>query len=146
MKPIFFIEKKEKEFIELTSNYWEEILKIRYSISLSKKVNVILNELLNNAIKYTDNKENDIEIYLDADEQKVEISVANSAELEKIKKFKELVSKLKNKEELKFLLKEKTENKDIDGFGLIKLIMQNFCNLDLEINENYVVVKATINI
>jgi len=149
--PISFVENKNRSmFSKITAEYWESFLSMKYGKIPAKKTNMILTELIDNAMEHTVSKlliNTSIFISISIYETVIKISVSNAIESGQFESLSAFIKRLSDAEFVnnEFIDRLMTNNERVGGLGLLKLVKEDRCTIDITSIEKEYILYAVIS-
>ncbi len=130
----------------LIGRFCEELIGSFYARNISRKANVVMTELLNNAVENSADENGKIIIELEIDESALVIRVKNMGEPEQYEKVKSHVDKINSSTDKRKLLAEtiraRRNNHLEGGLGLIRLVAENKFRVSVEYNRPFITIES----
>jgi hypothetical protein len=130
----------------MIGNFCEETIGSFYPRKVSKKANIVITELLNNALENSNDSDSKIGIKLNVDEELLVVKVINIVDRVQFEKVKAHVDKINSVENIRSLLRETILERRKDrlkgGLGLIRLVAENKFTLSVEYKRPYLIVES----
>ena len=134
----------------LLGNSCEELIGSFYPKNVGKKANVVITELLNNAVANNIDGESKIALELKIDKDRLWVKVINVARKEQFEKVKSHLDKINSAEDLKKLLAETIRLRRKDrlrgGLGLIRLAAENKFSISVDFDDPFLIVESRISL
>jgi hypothetical protein len=138
---------------EIMGNFNEELFKTFYSKIISKRINTIISELINNVLANTKDKESFFSVKISSFENELKITVKNKVTLKQYNLVKDHVKKINNHNSPKKLLEETIKHrrqKELrGGLGLIRIVSEEKAKLQVRFINNSlymsVITKIKLN-
>lgn len=134
----------------LIGDFCEELIGSFYTRVVSKKANVVITELLNNAIENMLDKDSGIILNVKINEDRLLIEVMNVVNRKQYEKVKAQVQKINSANNIRELLKETIQqrrNKRLKGgLGLIRVVAENKFNISVDYKEPLLIVESHISL
>jgi hypothetical protein len=130
----------------MIGNFCEETVGSFYPRKVSKKANIVITELLNNALENSNDSKSQIGIKLNVDEEQLSIKVINVVDQVQFEKVKAHVDKINSVENIRNLLREtildRRKERLKGGLGLIRLVAENKFKLSVDYKKPYLIVES----
>jgi hypothetical protein len=130
----------------IIGNFCEETIGSFYPRKVSKKANIVITELLNNALENSNDGKSKIVIKLNLDEDHLIVKVINIVDQVQFEKVKAHVEKINSVENIRNLLRETILERRKDrlkgGLGLIRLVAENKFKLSVDYQKPYLIVES----
>lgn len=134
----------------LIGDFCEELIGSFYTRVVSKKANVVITELLNNAIENILDKDSGIILNVKINEKRLLIEVMNVVNRTQYEKVKAQVQKINSANNIRELLKEtihQRRNKRLKGgLGLIRVVAENKFDISVDYKEPFLIVESQISL
>ena len=117
-----------------------------YPRNIGKKSNIVVTELLNNAIHNMEDINSKIVVQFEIDKRHICIIVKNSAKIDQYEKVRDHVDMINSSENLNGLLartiRARRSEKRRGGLGLIRLATENRFDLTVDYENPYLIMKS----
>ncbi|MBA7549588.1 hypothetical protein ES705_42078 [subsurface metagenome] len=134
----------------LIGDFCEELIGSFYTRVVSKKANVVITELLNNAIENILDKDSGIILNVKINEDRLLIEVMNVVNRKQYEKVKAQVQKINSANNIRELLKETIQQRRgkrlKGGLGLIRVVAENKFNISVDYKEPFLIVESQISL
>jgi hypothetical protein len=124
---------------EIMGNFNAELLKTFFSKVISKRVNIIISELINNVLANTKDKNSLFSVKICSYENEIKIIVKNHVTLKQFKFVKEHIKMINDHNSPKKLLaetiKERREKGLTGGLGLIRIVSEEKAKVQARFNS-----------
>ena len=134
----------------LIGDFCEELIGSFYTRVVSKKANVVITELLNNAIENILDKDSGIILNVKINEKRLLIEVMNVVNRKQYEKVKAQVQKINSANNIRELLKETIQQRRgkrlKGGLGLIRVVAENKFNISVDYKEPFLIVESQISL
>ncbi len=134
------------DFSGLLGNFCDELIGAFYPGIISKKANIVITELLNNAIDNNIDGESEIILEVRINKDQLWIKVMNAAEAEQFEKVKAHVERINSSEDKRKLLADTIRRRRKDrlegGLGLIRLVAENKFTLSVDYADPFLIVES----
>ena len=134
----------------LLGNFSDELIGAFYPKTVSKKANIVITELVNNAVVNSADGDSKITLEIMIDEHLLRIRVTNAANRSQYKKVKEHIQMINSAGDLRQLLAETIRERRKDrlrgGLGLIRLAAENKFTLSAHYDAPYLVIDSQIGL
>jgi hypothetical protein len=140
------------EITGILGNINESLISNLYENNIGKKVNIVLSELMNNAIGNVHDKESEVTLHINIQPESLEIQVINAVSEQRYLDIKSHLEKIKIEKDHKQMMAQTIRRKQADrqqgGLGLIRLAAENKALLSVSYNKksSYMTIKSKINI
>ncbi|MCK5347163.1 MAG: ATP-binding protein [Candidatus Heimdallarchaeota archaeon] len=132
----------------LLGNFSSELISAFYPKNISKKANIVITELFNNAVENNIDRNSKIVLELKIDKDYLWIRVKNNARRLQYKKVKAHVKKINTTKNLKKLMtdtiRERRKDRLKGGLGLIRLVAENKFDLSVHYRVHFLIVETRI--
>lgn len=132
----------------IISGYGSELVSAFYPPLVSRKVEVALNELIQNVLSNFIDGDSGITIDMRIVDQNLTVRVSSVATLEQFLTVKSVVESLKSaanpKELLKTTIRERRKDRQQGGVGLLRLVAENRFDLDAKFEGSVLAVESHI--
>lgn len=132
----------------LLGKFSSELISAFYPKNISKKVNIVITELFNNAVENNVDGNSKILLELKIDRNYLFVRVKNATKRLQYKKVKAHVKKINTAENLKKLLADTIHERRKDrlkgGLGLIRLVAENKFDLSVHYRAHFLIVESRI--
>ncbi len=154
----------EEDYIELNiSPKWKHISVVRnlvgtfLAIKIDDKykadvITIAVSELLENAIKYSSNKNKHVRIHLEASNKKVVIIMNNHANEDEIPELKRILGIINNDDPFNVYIKQlkssplSMKQKNKSQLGLARIRYETNANIQLNVKDNHVNIQVNIDL
>ena len=130
----------------IIGNFCEETIGSFFPRNVSKKANIVITELINNALENCNDSDSQIGLKLHVDESKLIIKVVNPVEEEQYEHVRAHVDRINNTENIRALLRrtilERRKDRLKGGLGLIRLVAENKFKLTVDYRKPYLIVES----
>lgn len=130
----------------LLGNFCDEFIGAFYPRNISKKANIVITELFNNAVTNNNDGNSKIVVELKINRDLLSIRMMNAVERLQYKKVKALVKRINSTDDLRELLadtiRERRKNRLKGGLGLIRLAAENKFALSVRYRAPFLIVKS----
>jgi hypothetical protein len=130
----------------MIGNFCEETIESFYPRTVSKKANIVITELLNNALENSNDSDSKIGIKLQLDEEHLVVKVINIVDQIQFEKVKAHIEKINTTENIRNLLREtilaRRKDRLKGGLGLIRLVAENKFKLSVDYRKPYLIVES----
>ena len=134
----------------LIGDFCEELIGSFYTRVVSKKANVVITELLNNAIENILDKDSGIILNVKINEDRLLIEVMNVVNRKQYEKVKAQVKKINSANNIRELLRETIQQRRgkrlKGGLGLIRLVAENKFDISVDYKEPFLIVESHISL
>jgi len=134
----------------LIGDFCEELIGSFYTRVVSKKANVVITELLNNAIENMLDKDSGIILNVKINEKRLLIEVMNVVNRTQYEKVKAQVQKINSANNIRELLKETIQQRRgkrlKGGLGLIRVVAENKFDISVDYKEPFLIVESQISL
>lgn len=134
----------------LIGDFCEELIGSFYTRVVSKKANVVITELLNNAIENILDKDSGIILNVKINEKRLLIEVMNVVNRKQYEKVKAQVKKINSANNIRELLRETIQQRRgkrlKGGLGLIRLVAENKFDISVDYKEPFLIVESHISL
>lgn len=131
----------------ILGNFNSEIINGFYPKLISKRVNIIISELVNNVIDYMAINKSGIVLKMKVISDKVIIQVSNKVRYKQYLKVKKHIEEINKSKDIKYLfyetIKKRRSNGLKGGLGLIRLVSENKSSLNVNYNKNNSIMTIT---
>ena len=125
---------------EIMGNFNAELFKIFFSKVISKRINTIISELINNVLANTIDKSSYFSVKIYSSENEIRIIVKNNVTLEQFKLVKEHIKMINvhnsPKKLLEEIIKERRAKGLTGGLGLIRIVSEEKAKVQVRYNNN----------
>jgi len=132
----------------LLGNSSGELISAFYPKNISKKVNIVITELFNNALENNIDGNSKIVLELKIDKDYLWIRVKNVARRSQYKKVKAHVKRINTTKNLKKLMTDTIHERRKDrlkgGLGLIRLVAENKFDISVHYRVHFLIVESKI--
>ena len=132
----------------LIGNFCDELLGAFHSKIISKKANIVITELLDNAIENVRDEESKIILELKINKDELCIKVLNAADREQYEKIKAHLSLINSSKDTRQLLadtiRQRRKDRKKGGLGLIRLVVENKFSIDVDYDDSFLIVESQI--
>jgi hypothetical protein len=130
----------------LIGRFCEELIGSFYARNISRKANIVITELLNNAVENSSDENGNIAIELEIDETALAIRVKNMAKPEQYEKVKSHVDKINSATDTRKLLADtiraRRNNHLKGGLGLIRLVAENKFRVSVVYERPFITIES----
>ncbi len=134
----------------LIGNFCDEFIGSFYPRAISKKANIVITELFNNAVENNIDGDSRITLELRINREALWIRVMNAADRRQYRAVREQVRKIRRSQDPKRLLAETIRSRRKDrlpgGLGLIRLAAENKFQLAVRYRAPYLIVESQIGL
>ena len=134
----------------MIGEFCEELIGSFYPRNISKKSNVVITELINNAIENINDEESDIGLSVKISENLLFISVMNVADHDQYQVVKSHIDTINSSKNVRKLLRETIRERRNErlkgGLGLIRLVAENKFRLSAGYKEPYLIVRSQFSL
>jgi hypothetical protein len=134
----------------LLGNFSDELIGAFYPKTVSKKANIVITELVNNAVVNSANGNSRISLEIMINESVLRIRVMNAAERSQFRKVKDHIKRINSARDLRKLLadtiRERRKDRLRGGLGLIRLAAENKFTLSTRYRAPYLIVDSQIGL
>ena len=134
----------------LLGNFSDELIGAFYPKTVSKKANIVITELVNNAVVNSPDSDGRIRLEITINRDVLRIRVANAAKRSQYKKVRDHIRMINSAGDLRKLLAETIRERRKDrlrgGLGLIRLAAENKFTLSTCYRAPYLIVDSQIGL
>ena len=134
----------------LLGNFSDELIGAFYSKTVSKKANIVITELVNNAVVNSPNSDGKITLEIMINKDLLRIRVTNVANRSQYRIVRDHIKMINSTGDLRKLLAETIRERRKDrlrgGLGLIRLAAENKFTLSTHYNAPYLVIDSQIGL
>jgi hypothetical protein len=134
----------------LLGNFSDELIGAFYPKTVSKKANIVITELVNNAVDNSADGNSKVILEIMIDKDLLHIRVSNAAKRSQYKKVRDHIEMINSAEDLRKLLAETIRERRKDrlkgGLGLIRLAAENKFTLSAHYRAPYLVIDSQIGL
>ena len=134
----------------LLGNFSDELIGAFYPKNVSKKANIVITELVNNAVVNSTDGDNKITLEIMINRDLLRIRVTNAAKRSQYRKVKDHIIKINSTDDLRKLLadtiRERRKDRLRGGLGLIRLAAENKFQLSARYRAPYIVIDSQIGL
>jgi len=134
----------------LLGNFSDELISAFYPKIVSKKANIVITELVNNAVVNSPDSDGKITLEITINREVLRIRVANAAKRSQYKKVKDHIRMINSAGDLRKLLADTIHERRKDrlrgGLGLIRLAAENKFTLSARYRAPYLIVDSQIGL
>ena len=134
----------------LLGNFSDELIGAFYPKNVSKKANVVITELINNAVVNSTDGDSKITLEIMINKLVLRIRVTNAAKRSQYRKVREHIKMINSTGDLRKLLAETIRERRKDrlrgGLGLIRLAAENKFTLSARYRAPYLVIDSQIGL
>lgn len=134
----------------LLGNFSDELIGAFYPKNVSKKANIVITELVNNAVVNSADKDSKIILEIMINKDLLRIRVTNVAKRSQYRNVKDQINKINSTGDLRKLLAETIRDRRKDrlrgGLGLIRLAAENKFTLSARYRSPYLVIDSHIGL
>ncbi len=129
-------------------NFCDEFIGAFYSKNVSRKANIVITELFDNAVSNNIDGNSKIILELKINQDRLHIRVKNAAKKEQYRKVKKHVKKINSYSDPKILLadtiRERRKERLKGGLGLIRLTAENKFKLSVKFRSPFLIMDSEI--
>jgi hypothetical protein len=130
----------------LLGNFSDELIGAFYPKTVSKKANIVITELVNNAVVNSTDGDSKITLQIMINKQFLRIRVTNAAKRAQYKKVRDRIKMINSTGDLRKLLadtiRERRKDRLRGGLGLIRLAAENKFMLSAHYRAPYLVIDS----
>jgi hypothetical protein len=130
----------------LIGHFCEELIGSFYTRNISRKANIVITELFNNAVENSTDGESNIILELEINEDILIIRVKNVAERGQFESVKAHIDKINSATDKRKLLADtiraRRKKQLQGGLGLIRLVAENKFDVSVEYSSPYIVIES----
>jgi hypothetical protein len=134
----------------LLGNFSDELIGAFYPKTVSKKANIVITELVNNAVVNSPEGDGKITLEIMINKDLLKISVTNEAKRSQYRKVKDHIEMINSAGDLRKLLadtiRERRKDRLRGGLGLIRLAAENKFTLAARYRAPYLIVDSQIGL
>ena len=134
----------------LLGNFSDELIGAFYSKTVSKKANIVITELVNNAVVNSPDSDSKVTLEIMINKDLLRISVANAANRSQYRKVRDHIKMINSASDLRKLLadtiRERRKDRLRGGLGLIRLAAENKFTLSAHYRAPYLIVDSQIGL
>jgi hypothetical protein len=134
----------------LLGNFSDDLIGAFYSKTISKKANIVITELVNNAVVNSPDGDGRITLEIVINKDLLRISVTNAAHRSQYKKVRDHIEMINSANDLRKLLadtiRERRKDRLRGGLGLIRLAAENKFTLSARYRAPYLSVDSQIGL
>ncbi len=134
----------------IIGNNCQELIGSFYPKIVSKKANIVVTELLNNAIENIIDKNSNVAVDLNINKDHLFITVKNVVNREQYEKVSEFINKINSTPDVKKLMahtiRERRKGRLKGGLGLIRLVAENKFSLSLDYKKPFLILESQISL
>jgi hypothetical protein len=134
----------------LLGNFSDELIGAFYPKTVSKKANIVITELVNNAVINSPDSDGKITLEIMINKDLLRISVINVAKPSQYEKVKDHIKMINSADDLRELLaatiRERRKDRLRGGLGLIRLAAENKFTLSAHYRAPYLIVDSQIGL
>jgi hypothetical protein len=134
----------------LLGNFSDELIGAFYPRTISKKANIVITELVNNAVVNSADDDSKITLWIMINKDLLRISVANAANESQYRRVREHIQMINSAGDLRKLLadtiRERRKSRLKGGLGLIRLAAENKFALSARYRTPYLIVDSQIGL
>jgi hypothetical protein len=134
----------------LLGTFSDELIGAFYPKTVSKKANIVITELVNNAVVNSPEGDSKITLEIMIDRHLLRIRVTNAAERSQYKKVRKHIKMINSTRDLRQLLAETIRERRKDrlrgGLGLIRLAAENKFTLSTHYRAPYLIIDSQIGL
>ncbi len=138
------------ELSGLLGNFCDEFIGAFYPRNISKKANIVITELFNNAVTNNIDGDSKIVLELKINKHRLWIKVMNVVNRSQYRKVKAHVKRINSTEDLKTLLtetiRERRKDRRKGGLGLIRLAAENKFRLSVRYRAPFLIVESQFSL
>lgn len=130
----------------IIGNFCEEAIGSFYPRNVSKKANIVITELLNNALENCSDADSKIGLKLHVDEGNLIVRVINPVDNEQFENVRTHVDRINSVDNIRTLLRETILERRKDrlkgGLGLIRIVAENKFKLSVDYKKPFLIVES----
>jgi hypothetical protein len=130
----------------IIGNFCEEAIGSFYPRKVSKKANIVITELLNNALENCNDDDSKVGLKLHVDEGNLIVKVVNPVNKEQYENVRAHVDRINSVNNIRTLLRETILERRKDrlkgGLGLIRLVAENKFKLSVDYKKPFLIVES----
>ncbi len=134
----------------LIGNFCDELIGSFYPRNISKKANIVITELFNNAVANNIDEDSKIVLEMKIDKERLWIKVMNVAKKGQFEIIKKHVDRINSTENLRKLLvdtiREKRKTGQHGGLGLIRLTAENKFRISVDYDDPFLIVESEFSL
>ena len=134
----------------LLGSFCDQLIGAFYPRVISRKANIVISELFNNAVTNNVDENSRIVLELKVNQERLWIKVMNTAKKEQYKKVKAHVNRINSTDNLRKLLADTIHARRKDrlkgGLGLIRLAAENKFELSVGYRTPFLIVESHISL
>lgn len=134
----------------IIGNFVEELLGAFYPRLVSKRANVLLTELVSNALEHISDPHEEMDLSIHIDEHQLHICIQNATTPEQYRMVKAHVDMIRNTDDLRALMKktirERREKRAKGGLGLIRVAAESKFELKTDYVDGKLVIDAKMDV
>jgi hypothetical protein len=134
----------------LLGNFSDELIGAFYSKTVSKKANIVITELVNNAVVNSPNSDGKITLEIMINKNLLRIRVTNVANRSQYRTVRDHIKMIHSTGDLRKLLadtiRERRKDRMRGGLGLIRLAAENKFSLSTRYRAPYLIVDSQIGL
>lgn len=132
----------------LLANFCDELIGAFYPKNISKKVNIVVTELFDNAVENSADDSSKLSLDLRIDGQQLRIQMKNAARRSQFRKVKAHINRINSADDLRELMSDtirmRREGRLKGGLGLIRLAAENKFRLSVKYHRPYLILESWI--
>lgn len=125
-------DRARSHFCYMESGHWLDIIDTNYNISLSERIQVVMIELLENAVFCNKYDDSNIEYEIEIISNEVTIKVTNKVDAEQKKSLVDKISRFNNCDDLNREYAKAMDENDEGGIGILRLMTEQNCILKVK--------------
>jgi hypothetical protein len=130
----------------IVGDFCEEAIGSFYPRNVSKKANIVITELLNNALENCNDSDSKIGLKLHVDEGNLIVRVVNPVDKEQYESVRAHIDRINSVDNIRTLLRETILERRKDrlkgGLGLIRLVAENKFKLSVDYKKPFLIVES----
>jgi hypothetical protein len=134
----------------LLGNFSDELIGAFYPKNVSKKANIVITELVNNAVVNSTDGDSKITLEIMINKHALRIRVTNVAKRSQYRKVRDHIKMINSTDDLRRLLAETIRERRKDrlrgGLGLVRLAAENKFTLSTRYRAPYLVIDSRIGL
>jgi hypothetical protein len=134
----------------LLGMFSDELIGAFYPKTVSKKANIVITELVNNAIVNSTDRDGKVTLEIEINKDILRIQVTNAADSAQYQKVKRHIDTINSAGDLRELLahtiRERRKDRLRGGLGLIRLAAENKFQLSVRYSAPYLVIDTKIGL
>jgi hypothetical protein len=132
----------------LIGNFCDELIGSFYPKIISKKANIVITELLDNAVENVRDAESNITLEIKINKDELCIKVINVADREQYENVRAHLSLINSSKDPRQLLadtiRQRRKDRKKGGLGLIRLVVENKFSIDVDYDNSFLIVESQI--